>query len=1165
MTITTSPILPMGTVPTNLDIGRGQQIYNQPTKIAAAVLGPVLVVNAGTDVDIEISRDGSTWLSGSQLSVGMATQVLGGIAMWIRATGGTGSPDVTLHATDIRIDLAAPVATSLYLTPRDATVAQGNPIGYSCEIRDQFGRLMPTATDPVTFAAVGASGTWSTPGAVTPVNGVAQNTFTPSSSEATTISVTAAGLAGDSTSLTILGLPLFSYMTIEPLAASGIEGSPQTFTARLFDQYDDPWTAATDVTFSSLAVTGTWGTVNPVSITGGVGTNDFTPTNAGVATIRISAAGVANVDTTYTVAALPTQLIMLPESSSVPVNTPDNFQVVVADVRGDQVIGATNAITISSDQAGTWDPVPPQNAVNGAIIFEFTPSFVGTHNIACTSPGLTGDSSVLTVTAGGSDSFTASWNQVTTHADASVSNDIAGYTLRYGTDPGGPYPTVVDVPGAATTSVQVTGLAEDVYYMTVEAYTTGQATTGAPSAEANVDTGGGQSPPTWALTPNPPNGTENVAGYLYNLDNDCNDADSYAMAPGSPALPAGLSIVGSNIQGTPTTVGTTNNLQVRATNTAGTADSNLFSITVDAATAYVQRYATPTGAGSQDGTSVANAWTMAQANANLVAGQELNIEPGTYNTQIRPANSGTSDGNRIIYRASATPGNIILRGFVAGDGQPGDGAVGLGDRNYISVIGRRAGDPVGTRRIHLWPTVTQTQVLGTMWGSVGCVVDGLFHDSAPGGAHAGNTASRGFGWGVGFWSGVRESRFNIMRNCSFNMVSGGSSSTNTEDIVTNGSGAQHHNVIEDCFIGDCDHSSLYMDNVDSYLFVVRNNEIWNQHHSSLNVWGNGRTPADEDRSLFERNNIHSSYRTVGNTSNYGPGNAFQHGSENQIIRYNRIYDGNAPNWNVDSDGGLAGSSGTSFGVPYSSAGCAIYNNTICNNGGAAFTQSVFATGPQNIANHLHVNNIFYDTDSNVVTNILNYYRDDTASRNFPDRYINCVFGNPGGNASQAIIRRPGTADANLATAQTWTAPDPVYTAWNGFDNSYEASSAMFADYANRDYTPANATLQNAGAPQTVVTAGGGSSATVLTVEDSRPFFAEAGEFPSWMGVQFDTVRIGSSWASATEVQLSAVNDATNQITLASPQNITNGDFVWLAADSRGNAVPSGTTINIGAL
>ena len=75
--------------------------------------------------------------------------------------------------------------------------------------------------------------------------------------------------------------------------------------------------------------------------------------------------------------------------------------------------------------------------------------------------------SVEGIGTGGSNSLMLSWVAPTTNEDGSTLDDLAGYKLYYGTEPG-QYSQVITV-GDFTTS-EIGGLGSGTYYLTVTAY-----------------------------------------------------------------------------------------------------------------------------------------------------------------------------------------------------------------------------------------------------------------------------------------------------------------------------------------------------------------------------------------------------------------------------------------------------------------------------------------------------------------------------------------------------------------------------------------------------------------------------------------------------------------------------------------------------------------------
>lgn len=316
--------------------------------------------------------------------------------MYRMKTGGAGSSG----PIENRPSQATAVPTSLVLIPRDANVVVNNPIGYSVEIRDQFGHLMPTATNKVTFTASGAAGTWSTPGEVTPVNGIAQNTFTPTGTEATTIFAAATGLNGDNTSLVITAVPVATTIELVPSGATPIIGEEVDYTATIRDQFGQIFLTSGVVTFGNSGVAGSWNNATPNAING-VADAAFTPSASGSGNITadFSTLGQASVPITVQIAPpVATYLTIEPASASVEVNTPIQYTARVFDQYDNPyTIGAIPITFAHTTITGTWQ-TNPSNTSAGVALNTFTPTTTEAGIIAVSASGLTGASTPITAT-----------------------------------------------------------------------------------------------------------------------------------------------------------------------------------------------------------------------------------------------------------------------------------------------------------------------------------------------------------------------------------------------------------------------------------------------------------------------------------------------------------------------------------------------------------------------------------------------------------------------------------------------------------------------------------------------------------------------------------------------------------------------------------------------
>lgn len=134
-----------------------------------------------------------------------------GVATVTFAPSATGSGSIAASATGLTgssatVNVAPDPATQLTLSPANATASTNAPVTYTATLRDATGAVATSATNAVTFVATGVTGSF-VPSTVTPVNGVATATFTPTGAGTATIAVSSSGLTGASTGLTVTGAP----------------------------------------------------------------------------------------------------------------------------------------------------------------------------------------------------------------------------------------------------------------------------------------------------------------------------------------------------------------------------------------------------------------------------------------------------------------------------------------------------------------------------------------------------------------------------------------------------------------------------------------------------------------------------------------------------------------------------------------------------------------------------------------------------------------------------------------------------------------------------------------------------------------------------------------------------------------------------------------------
>ncbi|MGI9428096.1 MAG: hypothetical protein ACR2NM_05520, partial [Bythopirellula sp.] len=579
---------------------------------------------------------------------------------------------------------------------------------------------------------------------------------------------------------------------------------------------------------------------------------------------------------------------------------------------------------------------------------------------------------------------------------------------------------------------------------------------------------------------------------------------------------------------------------------------------------YTTYHVTATATGGGDG-SLASPWTLAEANANLTAGDRALLHGGSYSDRIRPANDGASDAARIVYQA-AGDGDAILTQFVWVPEHADKGAIGLGHRNYVTISGKAndgslsdTGDQYNLK-LRLENT---TEYYGGFGGGSYNVVENV--DMQLTDANLQNNGFLDIGWTFAnyTWPGVSnlETKFNVLRNVA---IHGYTDNFGTEDIVVFG-GDAHHNLIENSWIGpEAKHIGINFQTGQAHTNIVRGNTIQNSAHTALSFYGLAEAAQRQDHNLVENNKLEASGDHP--ASPWAAGNALQFTSSESIVRYNLITEAGATDQAASSIGGIIIGIGDSA---HEAVHNRFYNNTIADNKALAVGSLDFGGGGTAKGFDKYWNNVLYDNE-NPNGNELSvlYWRG--AFDDGTDRWVGNRFGNPGESSAQDVLNI-GLGNVTLAEAAAlYSNPnDPEFSDWNGFSNQYDANlnTNTFTDYDLEDYNyKSSSPLLEAGAPLTQVAAGDVGTGTTLVVEDSRWFFGEAGEFPTWMDIQNDWIAIGSDpsdLSSTMTVQIAAVDDSTNTLTLADAVNRGVGDFLWLWKDSTGAQRVVGNAASIG--
>lgn len=122
-------------------------------------------------------------------------------------------------------------------------------------------------------------------------------------------------------------------------------------------------------------------------------------------------------------------------------------------------------------------------------------------------------------------------------------------------------------------------------------------------------------------------------------------------------------------------------------------------------------YVSPSGSGSNSGTSPDAPWTLSKANSSLVAGDVCLLQPGTYSTLIEPQNSGTGPTARITYVGSIGNPDLVTVGGITID------------REWITVKGVNATGALRLEYPARFDSVAWSKVRNMhFWGAKNCMV-----------------------------------------------------------------------------------------------------------------------------------------------------------------------------------------------------------------------------------------------------------------------------------------------------------------------------------------------------------------------------------------------------------------------------------------------------------
>jgi len=234
----------------------------------------------------------------------------------------------------------------IVISPDSATIIAGNPQTYAAEAFDQFNNTRGPVTGSTGFSIdAAAGGSW------------AANIYTSAKAGLWTVTGTYTGLT-DTASLTVNAGPLH-HIVISPDSATVTAGNAQPYTARSFDQFDNP---IADITGTSV-----------FTIDAGAGgswiANVYFSANSGTWSITGNYGGLIDTATLTVNAGALHHIVISPDSATVTAGNAqpytaqsfDQFDNPIADITGTTIFtidagagGSWTANVYTSAKAGTW-------------------------------------------------------------------------------------------------------------------------------------------------------------------------------------------------------------------------------------------------------------------------------------------------------------------------------------------------------------------------------------------------------------------------------------------------------------------------------------------------------------------------------------------------------------------------------------------------------------------------------------------------------------------------------------------------------------------------------------------------------------------------------------------------------------------------------------------
>ncbi len=384
----------LGTVTATVENANGNTVTNSTAPVTATITGP----NGYSQTVTANAVNGVASLNLSSLpltTVGSYTVT-------------TSSPGLT--GTSSTVTVTAGVATQLSLSGLpNSTVAGGNLGIVTAIVEDASGNTVTGSTAAITATFTGPNG-FSQTLSGSAVNGVLSldlSSFQLPKVGSYYVSLSSAGLSPYSVRARVVAGPAAQLVlsTLPPTLSSG--GNLGSVTVSVNDAFGNPVSSPTGI---MLTLTGPGGYSQTLSGSTGDGPatfnlSSFALTTTGTYTVTDSSTGLSGTSSPVTVVAGPASQLA---TTAVPTTLVSGSNLgtltaTIKDAAGNTATTSTAPVTTTITGSNSYSQSVTANAVNGVASLNLSSlplTTAGVYTVATSSPGLTGTSSMVTVTAG---------------------------------------------------------------------------------------------------------------------------------------------------------------------------------------------------------------------------------------------------------------------------------------------------------------------------------------------------------------------------------------------------------------------------------------------------------------------------------------------------------------------------------------------------------------------------------------------------------------------------------------------------------------------------------------------------------------------------------------------------------------------------------------------